>query len=102
MRAFVARGVAVVDQLDLQVHRRAPQHVGRAAAFADEALEQLHAAELDVVDPDAAMTAFEIVDERLHQGRSVVENTRTCDRAPRAAVGAEQGRHHRSVVRALP
>jgi hypothetical protein len=67
MRALIAQGVPVVDQFDLRVHGRAPQHVGPFAAFGDEALVQLDAAILAVVDQIAWVAAIEVVDQRLHR-----------------------------------
>ena len=67
MRALIAQCVPVVDQFDLQVHRRAPQHVGRFAAFREEMLVQLDAAGLAVVDRMTGIAALEVVDQRLHR-----------------------------------
>ena len=67
VRALIAQCVPVVDQFDLQVHRRAPQHVGRFAAFREETLVQLDAAGLAVVDRMTGIAALEVVDQRLHR-----------------------------------
>ena len=73
---LVGRGVAVVHQLELQVHRRAPQHVGLgvAAVFVEEALVHLARTQVVIDDLDRRMQAFEILDQRpdhLPVGRRV-------------------------------
>ncbi|MBK7514269.1 MAG: hypothetical protein IPI51_01310 [Betaproteobacteria bacterium] len=66
MRADMARRMAVVDELDLQVHGRTPQHVGAASAVGQEDLHQLRAAELDIVHHEPTVAGLEVFDQRLH------------------------------------
>ena len=64
---FVRQRVAVVDQLELEVHGRAPEHVGLAfaAQLVEEAGVELAGIEVVVLDLDARMAGFEVVDQRL-------------------------------------
>ena len=64
----VGQRLAFVDQLDLQVHRRTPHHVGRALArcrFGDEAVVQLGRIEVAVLDLDVGIERVEVLDQRL-------------------------------------
>jgi len=64
----VRLGVAVVDQLDLQVHRRAPHHVGAAHAaprLVDHARVEFGGVHVVVFDAHARMQGLEVVQHRL-------------------------------------
>jgi hypothetical protein len=64
--------VALVDQLHLQVHRRAPHDVGRALAgriFGDEAVVHLRRVHVVVLDLDVGIESVEILDQRLRRLR---------------------------------
>ena len=64
---FVGLRIAVADEARLQVHGGTPQHIGRAASqlgLGDEAVVQLGAREVLVLDVDARIHRLEIGDQR--------------------------------------
>ena len=66
LRAAVWQGVPVEDQAHLEIHRRAPEHVGHGTLrrrFREVALVQRHADAEDEVDLDAGMAGGEAVEE---------------------------------------
>jgi hypothetical protein len=67
-RRLVGHRLALVDELDLQVHRRAPHHVGAALSrrrFGDEAVVHLGRVHVVVFDLDVGIERVEILDQRL-------------------------------------
>ena len=68
----VGERAAFAGELDLQVHRRAPQHVGRAGVgrlLADEAVVDLGRVHVVVLDRDAGIERLEVLDQEVGRGR---------------------------------
>src|SRR5262249_1887021 len=64
--------VAVVGQLDLEVHRRAPDEIrcsGAGRRFADEAIVDLGAVHVVVVDRDLRAILGKVLEQRAGGGR---------------------------------
>jgi len=60
--------LSVVDELHLQVHRRAPHHVGGALPgrrFGDESVVHLGRVHVVVFDLDVGIERVEVLDQRL-------------------------------------
>src|SRR3546814_9644022 len=81
-------GIAVVRQLELEVHRRAEQQVGRRRAgidLRDEAVVELRRIQIDIGDLDGRMEHLKVGDggaQGIEVGRAVDEQLAVAGRQP--------------------